>query len=140
MSPGQFWAVPLRGGRFAAGRVLQLSEKDGRRDRRMFLAGLLRWIGDRAPTSDAIAGAPLIASGQAHIATIQRTGGQILGLRQLEDDGLLIPTFVDARVPWFVLKGLTPIRRALPNDASRYPTLTTWGRNFITLLAEEHLI
>lgn len=140
MCPGQYWAVPLRGGRFAAGRVLQLRETEGRRDRRMFLAGLLRWIGDREPTSDDLAGAPLVACGHAHIATIQQTGGQLLGMRPLADDGLVTPTFIDAAFPEFVLQGMAPIRKALPADATRYPVLPTWGCSVITVLAEKHLV
>ncbi|MDP2630376.1 MAG: hypothetical protein Q8P56_03125, partial [Candidatus Uhrbacteria bacterium] len=51
--PGQFWGVPLKNGRFACGRVLQIPKKgSGLGERILFLAGLMDWIGDEPPTFD----------------------------------------------------------------------------------------
>src|ERR1051325_10015268 len=87
--PGDFWAIPLRGGSFACGRVIQLHERDdGSLDSRLFLAGLLDWVGDTPPTLTAIAGCPTLIQGQAHVRTIQTSGGVILGHRPLADDSI----------------------------------------------------
>src|SRR4051794_34952201 len=83
LRPGQFWSIPLDGGRFACGRVLQLKIESGKIDRRLFLAGLMDWVGDSAPTAESIAGRGVVAQGGVHIKTIGEDAGAILGLRLL---------------------------------------------------------
>jgi hypothetical protein len=88
---GQFWSVPLSDGRFACGRVLSVPRHPDPLvpvGRKMFLAGLLDWVSDSAPTSEGIAEAPLHRQGFAHVLTIRKTGGLILGRRPLELDGV----------------------------------------------------
>ena len=91
LQPGQFWSVPLRDGRFGCGRVLAVV--DGGRTR--FIGALLDWVGDEPPTADSIAGAPVLAVGNAHVRMISFDGGQILGERPLALDGIEVPAVID---------------------------------------------
>ncbi|WP_167546531.1 hypothetical protein [Stieleria maiorica] len=79
MNPGQYWSIPVSGGRFGCGVVLALVEREGKADSRMFLAGLLDWIGDRPPASTDIANRPIVAERFAHIKMIHMTGGELIG-------------------------------------------------------------
>jgi hypothetical protein len=133
--PGQFWAIPLSDGTFACGRVIQ-SAPTGTRT--MFLAGLLNWHGDVAPTSETIAGASCLAQGQAHLKTILETGGNILGQRPLELDGIEPWEFRGAHchVNSDVCRGLLPTRPQLPTD-DVLPILSTWGYHVPVAIAEK---
>lgn len=79
LAPGQFWSIPLSGGRFACGLVLDPKNGGGRHSRTLFLAGLLDWTGDAPPTSAAIAQAPLLQAGYLHVRAV----GAVLGQREL---------------------------------------------------------
>ena len=79
MKPGQYWSLPLSRGRFGCGVVLALVQREGKADTRIFLAGLLDWIGDTPPTDNAIANRTVIAERFAHIKMIQMTGGELIG-------------------------------------------------------------
>ncbi len=82
LHPGQFWEDPLSDGRWACGRVLAFkSESDSyfHGNNRTFLAALMDWEGDEPPTAEGIAGHRAVAQGWAHVLTIQKNGGQILG-------------------------------------------------------------
>ena len=92
LEAGQFWAIPLSDGRFGCGRVLDVPRVPDPYilvGRRAFLAGLIDWVADAPPGSDAIAGARLVAQGFAHIKAITTTGGSVLGIRPLELDGIV---------------------------------------------------
>jgi hypothetical protein len=84
---GQFWAIPLADGRFAAGRVMAVPAF-GEKDTRGFVAGLIDWIGAAPPDADALAGRPVVAQGQTRVEAVTNTGGAILGHRPLELDGI----------------------------------------------------
>ena len=56
---GQFWAIPLGDGRFAAGRIMAVPAF-GEKDTRGFVAGLMDWIGSAAPDADAFAGRAVV--------------------------------------------------------------------------------
>ena len=88
LTPGDFWAIPLRNGRFACGRVVEHLPKDWPGARVSFLGGLLNWEGSSEPTFDLIAGASFIAQGVMHILSIKTTGSAILGHRDLASDSL----------------------------------------------------
>src|SRR5262245_40473362 len=75
LEPGHFWSIPLHGGLYACGRVIQLCIVDGKRDSRGFLAGLMDWSDNQPPTPDAIAGCGVIRQGHVHIKTIKENGG-----------------------------------------------------------------
>ena len=111
LKAGQFWAVPLSDGRFACGRVMDPTSQIS--PRVMFVAGLMDWVGDTAPTEQNLVGRRVLAQGHAHIKTITEIGGQVLGCRALDMDGLQVE----------------------PVDDS----MSTWGFQYIALLAEHRL-
>ncbi|KMM38484.1 Imm26 family immunity protein [Guptibacillus hwajinpoensis] len=135
--PGQFWAIPLESGRYACGRVMQVS----REDTRGFLAGLMDWIGDGPPTIDNIEGYKIIDQGDAHIKTIQETGmdGTILGFRSLELDNIEPGYFKSAEFfdeHCILMKGYEELRPIIKGEWERFPTFSTWGYLFIKELAD----
>jgi hypothetical protein len=85
---GQYWAIRLADGRFAAGRVMAVPAF-GDKDTRSFVAGLMDWVGAVPPDAESIAGRPVVAQGKTLIEAITNTGGAILGHRPLELDGLV---------------------------------------------------
>lgn len=85
---GDFWAIPTRrGGWFCCGRVLATGTLTAAPTRSL-IVGLLDWCEPAVPTAELIAGRAVLAFGNAHIKTIGKTGGPLLGHRALEDDGL----------------------------------------------------
>ena len=98
LKPGDFWEIPLDGGGYACGRVVQLSidPASGRRDRVGFLAGLMDWFGLELPNERTIAKKRIIAQGNVHVKTVRETGGMIRGKRALVLDGLSPWLFHDA--------------------------------------------
>jgi hypothetical protein len=63
--------------------------------RTWFVGAILDWVGDESPTSEAIAGTPVLESGKAHVRLITYGGGAILGLRPPSEDGIDPPATVD---------------------------------------------
>lgn len=88
LAAGQYWALPLRGGRFACGRVLAVPAF-GPRDRVGAVIGLMDWLGPQPPDAEQIAGHQLLEQAKSRFEAISETGGQVLGLRPLELDGLV---------------------------------------------------
>jgi hypothetical protein len=88
--PGDFWSLPLSDGRFCAGRVLA-KPAFGPTDRLGIHVGLLDWIGSEPPTASALAGCRVLASAKARVEAIANTGGQVLGNRSLDEDGIAPP-------------------------------------------------
>lgn len=88
LRPGQFWAIPLSDGRFAAGRVMAVPAF-GVGDRTGVVVGLVDWVGDGPPTEADIAGRPVLVQAKARFEAITMTGGEVLGLRPLEVDNLV---------------------------------------------------
>lgn len=143
LEPGQFWAVPLSDRRHACGLVLAVPRAPDPLlpvGSRMFLAGLLDWVGDDAPTADSIAGSSLVAQGFAHVRSIRATGGAVLGSRPLELDGVEPwPWLTEAHSRQAVVyRGAERLRLALPSDKS-LPVMSTWGFNVISVLAERNV-
>lgn len=136
IEPGHFWSIPLRHGGYACGRVIQLWLKDGKRDSQMFLAGLMDWSGDAAPTADAIAGCGVIEQGSVHIKTIRENRGEILGLLDLALDGIEPNLFKNAGHATFVQRGFEELRPFDPRLDAALPVFSTWGFRAIKMLAE----
>jgi hypothetical protein len=90
LRPGQYWSIPLSDGRFGCGRVLRVEH-----GRTWFVGAILDWVGAEPPTSDAIAGSPVLEVGKAHIRLITFGDGAILGERPLSADGIRAPATVD---------------------------------------------
>lgn len=107
LEPGQFWAIPLADGRFGCGRVMASPASIG--PRMSFVAGLMDWVGDAPPTEADLAARDVVRQGTAHIKTITETGGEVLGCRALQRDGLI---------------------------AGRGEEMPTWGYEVVVRLAE----
>ena len=100
LRPGQFWSVALPDGRFACGRVLAQAPSDHAGSTRLFLAGLLGWLGDRPPTLEDIAHRPVVATGLLHVKSVAACGGAILGHRPLDADGIQPRDYTSAPATW----------------------------------------
>lgn len=87
LRPGQFWAIPLATGRFAAGRVMAVPAF-GPKDRVGVVVGLMEWSGDHEPTERDLAGRSVLEQASSRFDAISKNGGQVLGLRPLELDGI----------------------------------------------------
>ncbi|HEX4983649.1 MAG TPA: hypothetical protein VFV63_18220, partial [Ilumatobacteraceae bacterium] len=105
---------------------------------RIFLAGLMGWDSDDPPTADGLIDSVLVAQGWAHIVTIQRNGGQILGHRDLALDGIRGLREVSHRGGGTVMlyEGATAVRPATVEEAAVMPVMSTWGYKVISVLAE----
>jgi hypothetical protein len=137
LSPGDFWAIPLVDGSFGCGIVLELYPTGLPGSKIAFLAGLLNWHGSLPPTSESIAGSHTLEQGVAHILAITQTGGEVLGNRPLELDGIEPWVFISGDV---IQKGFTGIRVWKLEDNDRYRPLSWWGYDVIQIFANEHLL
>lgn len=138
---GDFWSIPLDDGCFGCGRVVGHWPSDWKGSFRGFFAGLLDWVSSSPPTAVAIAGAPALIQGGAHIKTIIATGGVILGNRPLESDGITPHLFIeypDNRKA-YVFRGMEQIRVASEEDVRALPMLNTFGFMYMREYANEHL-
>jgi hypothetical protein len=137
--PGQFWPIALKSGRFACGRVLQVSDQKGNRDQRMFFGGLMDWSGSTPPTSDSLADKPVLRVGRMHIKTITHFGAEIVGCRSLDEDGLVLPMMLD-RSPLDqsckVVRGPDVVGLASLEQRSTLKTMSAWGFSVVNNLAE----
>jgi hypothetical protein len=148
LRPGDFWAVPLRDGSFACGRVIELPPHGRPGGRVSFLGALLDWHDARPPTSAAIAGVKCVRQGAMHILAISTMGGVVLGNRALELDGIEPWLFLDC---WYVKtqpqhsqqasvqSGYETLRVATSADAN-LPLWSAWGYGFIRDLAETRFL
>lgn len=139
--PGQFWALPLSSGMYGCGRVIQLEPTRTTGARGLFLGAVLDWASTSPPTPAAISGVPCVAQGCCHIRTITETGGEVLGHRCLDLDGILPWLFRGAH-HWknsFVQRGLVPVRPQTPAD-SELPVLSIWGSEFASGVAESRFV
>lgn len=137
--PGQFWVIPLNNGKFACGRVIEVHPFETK----MFLAGLMNWIGEIVPKENDLAGKQTIKQGQVHIKTIHQTGlnGMIIGYRNLSLDKIE-PDFFKSQDGYQsgtskLMKGYQEIRPLTKDESDLYPTFSTWGYDVIRVLAEE---
>lgn len=140
LRPGQFWGIPLSDGRYACGRVLDIDRDAAYARRTSFLAGLMDWCGDDPPTAEAIVGTRILEQGDAHIKTILENGGQILGLRPLEADGLTPLLCLSAQYGGNLQLGLKVLRAATREEQERLAPLAGWGYKVISIAAEQHLV
>jgi hypothetical protein len=139
--PGQFWALPLSNGTFGCGRVVQLAPTGMMGARVSFLGAVLDWVSTSPPTSAAIAGVPCVSQGHVHIKAITETGGEILGHRSLNLDGIEPWLFRGAH-GWqnsSVQEGLIPVRPQTPAD-NELPVFSTWGYDFAVGIAEARFV
>jgi hypothetical protein len=88
LAPGQFWALPLSDGRFAAGRVMVVPAF-GPTDHTGLVVGLMDWVGASTPTADDLAGSQVLIQATTNYRAISRTGSHVLGERALDLDGIV---------------------------------------------------
>ncbi|TLD70536.1 hypothetical protein FEM03_12485 [Phragmitibacter flavus] len=113
LKPGHFWSIPIDDDRFGCGVVLALHlNREGKRETRSFLAGLLDWNGDAPPRASEIENREVIATRFAHIKAITMSGGEIIG----------------EVVPWW----------EWPLEVSGRDDIPTAGYNVLNLLAKKH--
>lgn len=129
LRPGDYWALPLAGGKYGCGRVIALKPMAGTGSRSMLLAGLMNWIASKPPTTDGLAGCTTIAQGQIHLRSIWETGGVILGNRPLADDELEADQFLSESPGknCMLMQGYEILRPASAKEQSQLPVFTTWG-------------
>lgn len=141
--PGQYWPIRLSNGKYALGIVLDVpSQKD--QDTKGFFAGLLNWVGDEIPDASTLQKSKpqLLKQAKAHIKTIAVTNSEIRGHVDLAELNIEIPLQVDSRIyspSSKLLQGYKIIRKATPKDHELHPVQSTWGYNFINILAEDLL-
>jgi hypothetical protein len=123
---------------YACGRVIQLRIRDGKRDSRAILAGLMNWSDRELPTSDALAGCGVIEQGQAHIKTIRECGGAIQGFRDLALDGIEPQLSRDAWFATCVQRGFEILRPFDRAKDAQLPGFSAWGFGIVRMLAEKH--
>ena len=80
---GQFWAIPLDDGRFGAGCVVGAHENGGKGSSRMFIGGLVSWIGTTIPSDSDLHDLPLVEIAFAHLKVITESGGVVLGQAEI---------------------------------------------------------
>ncbi|EMS86672.1 immunity 26/phosphotriesterase HocA family protein [Leptospira noguchii] len=137
--PGQFWAIPLHNGKFACGRVIEVHPFETK----MFLAGLMDWIGELIPNENDLTGKQTIKQGQIHIKAIYETAlnKEILGYRNLYLDNIESYFFKSQDGYQLesskLMKGYKEIRSLTKVESDIYPTFSTWGYDVIRILAEE---
>jgi len=125
--PGQFWAIPLKDGQFACGRVIQVTKSFSVSPTKTFLAGLLDWIGKKPPNSHEIEQKQTIAQGVVHIKTIHETGlgEMITGYRPLELD-FIEPNYFRSLEGYqpecMLMKGLIELWPISKSEWEKYPT------------------
>lgn len=101
------------------------------------------WVSEAPPGFESLAGAgDLIDNGEAHIKAITETGGEILGIRPLDADGIegLIRVSHRAGGTVHLLRGATRLRAATAEEAATLPVLATWGYRSITVKAEARFV
>lgn len=137
LQPGQYWAVPLKSGKFACGRVIQLWSLS----RKYFLCGLMDWLGDAPPDAESIAGCRTVEQGCTRIEAIHITGGMILGYRPLELEDIMPQMFCSQQVfasHCMLKRGFDDVRPATREEWEKYPTFSFWGYGLVPILAERY--
>ncbi len=138
---GHFWALPLSDGTFGCGRVIEVPAAETRTSTMEFLAGVLDWNSTELPTSLSIAQAKCLKQGTAHIRAITRTGGEILGYRDLGEDRIEPWLFRGAEF-WKnsqVMRGFSPVRPQTPDDDD-LPVLSGWGYKVPCVIGEGRFV
>ena len=129
LRPGDFWALPLKNGKYGCGRVIALKEQGQTGSRSMLLAGLMNWVGHSLPTTAAIAGCRTHAQGQVHLRCIWETGGEILGNRPLIEDNIEPALFLSESPGQncMLMQGYGVVRPATSDEQLQLPVFPTWG-------------
>jgi hypothetical protein len=141
LRPGQYWAIPMKTGLFACGRVLQVGASEIPTPTKAFFGALHSWVGTSPPNDQTELGSVLIQCGVMHIEAITQTGGAILGERPLRADKVQIPKLLSAMggPDTHVLLGAEKQRIAKRTEWGTLPVLRFWGYDVIQELANAQL-
>jgi hypothetical protein len=137
LAPGDFWAIPLRDGRFACGRVVELLPQGMPGARVALLGGLLDWQGSSEPTGESIAGGSFLAQGIMHIRSITTTGGSISGHRDFSLDSLGSWTFICGNK---IQRGFRFVRPWCLDDNKHFTSLSWWSYDLIQIKANQYFV
>jgi len=140
MPPGSFWDIPLENGYYGAGIVLERCPRQRQGHTRMFLAGLLDWIGKDIPTERDILSTGVAAQGFAHLYAVTKNKGMIRGCIDLSRTAIKPGIWRDSHVGPDVRlrRGYTDLgpSRAEANW-QELPVASTWGYGVIVVLARK---
>lgn len=142
LTDGDFWSIPLSDGRFACGRVLQVTDKDGDRHRNFFGAGLMDWIESAPPTANALSGHVATEQARCYVEAIALSPLGILGNRPLHLDGI---TLVE-ELAWSpvnnvpIVRGIDLPRRATNEEKRTLPMGRWWYKDSLQELAERKFV
>ena len=138
LQPGDFWALPLADGKVGCGRVIAIKTDARPGQRSMLLAGVMDWVGTAPPSAESIAGCATHAQGEIHLRCIRETGGEILGSRPLEADGIEVGEFLSEQPGrnCMLMRGYDVIRPASAEEQLRLAVFPTWGYLVMVGLAE----
>ncbi|MFK7803770.1 MAG: Imm26 family immunity protein [Anaerolineae bacterium] len=131
---GDFYFIPLSNGKFACGRVLLIKKKSGRRTKTV-LVGLHDWFGENHPTKADIHECKIIEQGVIHINSIGYVGGEVIGHKPLDEDGLKPLLQFEAG---YLLDGFENIGQLPVEEYEKYSRRFTYGLDVMRLLAEKH--
>ena len=108
----------------------------------MFLAGLLNWTDSIEPDNEVLSSKDLkiIAQGFAHIKTIKKSGGLILGKFDLDENNLSQELMLDSNYNPNVIKGYEIVRKATSEDTVNFKVVATWGFNVLNSIANDVLL
>lgn len=128
---GMFWPVTLDDGKFAAGVVLGVPrpvDPHQPSNSRIFVAGLLDWLGPSVPTERDLAGAAVLDWGTAHVKSISLTsdGTGILGAVPTEFNGVAMVSHRAGGTVAVYVNGEFA-RPATVDEAQTMPVFGTWG-------------
>jgi hypothetical protein len=140
LRPGQFWAVPLRDGRFAAGRVVHIDRTQRYGARSTFVAGLTDWVGHAEPTPQDMQASHILDMGDANVITIRETGGEILGIADLHisEDHLHVRS--RGAFPVTLLRNGQPDGLATREQMQQLPVWSGWGFKVIEIMANHKFV
>ncbi|TVV42250.1 hypothetical protein [Thalassolituus sp. C2-1] len=136
INEGDFYYIPLSNGYFACGRLLEIEKKGGRKTKRV-LVGLHDWSGCDYPRKEDIHGCGIIEQGVIHINSIGHVGGEVVGQKPLNEDGLRPKLQFEAG---FLIDGFENLGKLPFSDYDKYDHRYTYGLNVIKLLAEKHFV
>lgn len=137
ISEGDFYFIPLSNGRFACGRILLIERTSSGRKTKSLLVGLHDWSGNEHPTAACIHECKIVEQGVMHINSIDVVGGKVLGNKPLEEDKLKPNLQVEAG---YLIDGFESVEQLPPEDYKKYSSRSSYGLDFIRLLAEDHFV
>ncbi len=121
LKPGMIWDICLRDGSFACGRVLHVEGKLRERERFYFWGGLLRWHGLKSPTTEVIAGVPILWQGKFDVRSLSKSDSRIRDILPLESDGLVVPPILTSLLNGEVMIGYNVERPATDGEFRTLP-------------------